>query len=116
EVLVRRREQPDVNANRPGAAETFELLLLQYAKQLGLQLQRDVADLVQEDRPPVPHLEAPDALGDRAGEGALLVSEELAFQQAGRNRGAIQLDERAAATAAQGVEGAGGKVSARGAI
>ena len=44
------------------AAEPLELLLLQHAEQLGLQLQRDVADLVEEQRPLVGQLEAADLL------------------------------------------------------
>ena len=63
EVAVRRRHQPDVDANRPGAAEALELLLLQHAQQLGLQLQRNVADLVEEQRAAVRQLEAADAAG-----------------------------------------------------
>ena len=36
---------------------------------------------------------------DGAGEGAFLVAEQLAFQQAGGDGGAIELDERALAAA-----------------
>ena len=79
EVPVRGGQQPDIDANRPGAAEPFELLLLQHTQQLRLQLQRNIADLVQEERAAVRHLEAADPLGDCPGKGALLVSEELAF-------------------------------------
>ena len=64
-----------------------------------MQLQGNIADLVEEERAAVRQLESADPLGDRTGEGALLVSEELAFQQAGGNRGAIQLDKRTAAAA-----------------
>ena len=84
EVAIRRRHQPDVDADRPGAAEPLELLLLQHAQQLRLQLQRNVADLVQEQRAAVRELEATDALRDRAGERALLVPEQLALEQARR--------------------------------
>ena len=45
--------------------------------------------------PPLRELEAADLLRDGAGKRALLVPEELALEQAGRNRGAVQLDERA---------------------
>ena len=44
------------------AAQALELLLLQHAEQLGLQLRRDVADLVEEQRPLVRQLEAADLL------------------------------------------------------
>ena len=51
------------------------------AQQLGLQVQRQVVDLVEEERAAVRALEAADALAHRAGEGALLVAEQLALDQ-----------------------------------
>ena len=50
--------------------------------------------------------ETADALRDGAGERAALVAEHLAFQQAGGNGGAVQLDERALPARAQVVDGA----------
>src|SRR5439155_22995746 len=64
---------------------------------------RNIADLVQEERPFVGQLEPADFLGDRAGERAFLVSEQLAFEQIERDGRAIQLDERATAPRAQSV-------------
>jgi hypothetical protein len=52
-----------------GAAQALELLLLQDAQELGLEFERDVADLVEEDRAAVRQFEAAEALGDGAGEG-----------------------------------------------
>ena len=43
----------------------------------------------------------------RAGEGALFVAEELAFEQTRGDGGAVQLDERSLAPAAEVVDGAG---------
>ena len=43
---------------------------------------------------------------DRPGERTLLVAEQLAFEQAGRNGGAIQLDERVRLARAEVVHGA----------
>src|ERR1039458_7068436 len=57
------------------AAQPLELALLQNAQQLGLQLQRDVADFVQKKRALVGQLEAPDLLADGARECALLMAE-----------------------------------------
>src|SRR5262249_49497451 len=48
----------------------------------------------------------PDLLSDRAGEGALLVSEELTLEKSGRYRGAVDLDEGALTTAASVMDGA----------
>jgi hypothetical protein len=75
QVAVRRRHQPHIHADRSRAAQAFELLLLQGAEQLRLQLERNVNDLVEKQRSPVCQLEAPDAPRDRTGEGALLVAE-----------------------------------------
>jgi hypothetical protein len=44
-------------------------------------------------------LELADASRDRAGEGALLVAEQLRFQQVVGNRRAVQRDERPAGAA-----------------
>ena len=95
QVAVRGRHQPHVHLDRLRAAEALELLLLQHAEQLGLQLQRDVADLVEEQRPLVGQLEAADLLADGAGEGALLVAEQLALQQPRGDGRAVELDEGA---------------------
>src|SRR6185312_16370727 len=46
-------------------------------------------------------LESTDPLVNRAGERTLLVAEELAFEQASRNRRAIQLHERVVTASAQ---------------
>ena len=58
-----------------------DLALLQRAQQLGLQLERQLADLVEEQRAAVRELEAARAALQRAGEGAALVAEELALDQ-----------------------------------
>src|SRR6185369_17088378 len=78
---------------RATAAKSLELLFLQYAQQLRLQLGRDVAYLVQKQRTFVSHFEAPDLLRDGSGEGALLMPEQFAFQQIHWNRRAAQLDK-----------------------
>ena len=50
EVAIRRGDQPDVHADRSRAAQPLELLFLQHPQQLRLQLQRNVADFVEEQR------------------------------------------------------------------
>ena len=69
-------------------------MLLQDAQQLRLELERNVADLVEEERSAVGELEPADLLRDRAGERAALVAEELALEKPGGNRGAVHFDER----------------------
>src|SRR5262249_49590616 len=70
-------------------------------------LKRDVADLIQKQRAFVRQLESPGALRDRAGERALLVTEQFAFEQPSRNGRAIDFDQRAFAAPAQGMDRAG---------
>ena len=106
EVAIRRRDDAHVHLDRARAADALELLLLQHAQQLGLQIQAHLADLVEQERALVRALErAFDAL-DRAGERALLVAEEGALDQTFGEGGAVQLDERAVATVARVVDGA----------
>src|SRR5258705_13623186 len=66
-------------------------MLLQDAQQLRLHRRRDVAYFVQEQRAFVSHFKAPDLLRDGSGEGALLMTEQFAFQKIQRNGRAIKL-------------------------
>ena len=67
--------QPDMRVDSAGAAQALKLLLLQHAQQLGLQFQRNVPHLVQEQRSFVGEFEAAQPLGHRASESAALVAE-----------------------------------------
>ena len=82
-----------VDRDRLAPADPLDHPLLQEAQQLDLQRQRDVADLVEEQRAAMGQLDL--ALGrlDRAGEGALLVAEQLAFEQVLGDRRAVDRDE-----------------------
>src|SRR5207247_6161459 len=71
-----------------------ELALLENAQQLHLRLERQLADLVEEDRATGGELEPADAPLDRAGEGALHVTEELALHEARRDGAAVHLHQR----------------------
>jgi hypothetical protein len=63
------------------------------AQQLGLSLEREISDLVEEERAFVGALEASFLLLQRTGERALLVAEELALDEVLRDGGAVELDE-----------------------
>ena len=71
-------------------------------RSLACMAARHVADLVEEERAAVRLLEAAAALRDRAGEGALLVAEQLALHELGGHRGAVHLHERLRRAAARG--------------
>ncbi len=74
-----------------------DLVALQHAQQLGLQLERHVADLVEEERAARRLAEASRAALDGAREGALLVAEELALEQLARDRRAFTATKAPAA-------------------
>src|SRR5205814_9201073 len=70
-----------------------ELPVLQHLQELGLQRGVELADLVEEDRAAVGHLEAAGLALVGAGEGAPLVAEQLGLEQLARRRRAVELDE-----------------------
>ncbi len=79
--LVRRRDQPHVDLYRRRSADALEAPFLESAEDLGLQRERQVANLVEEERAAMRHLELARLARDGAGEGALFVAEELGFEQ-----------------------------------
>ena len=94
QVAVGRGDDAHVDLQRRRAADALEALLLERAQDLGLQRQRQVADLVEEQRAAMRQLELARLARDRAGERALLVAEELGLEQRLGNRGAVDGDER----------------------
>jgi len=83
-----------IDPRRRRGAEPFEFPLLEHAQELDLQVEGQLADLVQEDRAAMGELEATDFAGEGAGEGPLLVTEELTLDQCGRDGRAVDLDQR----------------------
>ena len=104
EIAVGRGDDADVDVDVVLAAEARELAVLQHLQQLGLQRRAHVADLVEEHRAVVGELELARLVLDRAGEGAALEAEQLRFEQLGRQRGAVHLDERLVAPERGGAE------------
>ena len=76
------------------AAEPLELAVLEHPQQLGLRRLVQVAHLVEEDAAAIGQLELAAPQRGGAGERAFLVAEELALDQLGRDRRAVDLDER----------------------
>jgi len=97
EVDVRGGEQPRVDADRALGADGEHLALLQHAEQRRLRGRGQVADLVEEERPAIGGAHQAVAIGGRSGEGAAAVAEQLSLDEAGRERGAVDRDQRAAA-------------------
>src|SRR5262249_25845564 len=106
EVAIRGGNHANIDALRAIATQALKFLFLQHAEELGLQLQRDVADFVEKKCAAVGELEAADFLVDRAGECAALVTEQLGFEQAGRDGRAIDFHKGAFAARTEIVNGA----------
>ena len=60
----------------------------------GLHRQRQLADLVEQQRAAVGCIETTRTIGSGAREGAFDVAEQLAFQQLGRNGGSVERNKR----------------------
>ena len=116
EIAVGRGDDAHVDAVRLHAADALELALLERAQELHLHLERDLADLVEEQRAAVGELEAAGAVADRAGERAALVAEQLALDEAFGDRRAVDLDERAVLARRAEVQRAGDELLARAAL
>jgi hypothetical protein len=98
-VAVGRGEHAHVDGDLGCPADRADLLLLQDPQELDLQRRRELADLVEQDRPAVGLAKDAERLGSSAREGTLLVAEELALHQRLGHRAAVDDDELSGATA-----------------
>ncbi len=113
EIAIGGRDPPDVGRERPCAAEALEPPLLKDAQDLGLQIELQLADLVEKESPPFRELEPAAVLRVRPGERAPLVTEKLALEERVAQRRAVHRDERLARSGARDVHRAGGDLLAR---
>ena len=93
ELAVRGRDDADVDFDLLVRADPLDGALLQDAQQLGLHRQREFADFVEKDRAAVGLFESPFPRPVGSGEGPFFVAEQLAFDDAFRQRGAVEGDE-----------------------
>jgi hypothetical protein len=103
ERLVRRRDDARVDAAVAVAADPLDREILQRPQELGLRRQRQVGDLVEEERSPFGMLELAPASAHPRGR-ALFDPEELCLEQRLDHRRAVDGDEGAVPAAAQLVE------------
>ena len=96
-----------VDVKRLRTADALELLLLERAKDLGLEREWQIADLVEEQRAAMGQLESSWLALRGARERALFVAEQLAFEQRLGDRRAIDRDERSVGARAQRVQRSG---------
>src|SRR4051812_19919309 len=81
-IAVRRRDDADIHLDRIRSADALELVLLKHAEKFDLNVERNFADLIQENRPSVGQLKAAQAPADRPRKCPLLVAEQFGLDQA----------------------------------
>ena len=115
-VAVGGADDADVDRRRLVLADPLDRAGLQEAQHLGLQAKIHLADFVEEQRAAIGLAGSAGAVRGGAGEGALHMAEDLAFQQVARDGGAVDGDERLVATAAELVQGIGAELLAGAAL
>ena len=81
EVVIGGGNDAHVRLAGPGLAHALVFPLLEQAEQLGLDLERQIADLIEEERAAVRGGDFAPGVLERAGEGALDMAEEFALEQ-----------------------------------
>ncbi len=107
EVPIGGGDDADVDLDGLGATDALHLALLEHAQEFRLQVELELAELVQEHGAAVGHLEDALARGGGAGEGALLVAEEFALDEVLGDGAAVEDHEGAVAASRGRVGGAG---------
>jgi hypothetical protein len=90
---MRGRDDPHVDAYGTFAADPDDLAVLHDAQQADLRGQRELADLVEEERSAAGLFEPSLPASEGAGECALLVAEQLRVDQFGSDRAAVDAPE-----------------------
>jgi hypothetical protein len=103
-LLVGGGDDAHVGGNRLRRSDPHEGAGFQDAQQLDLQRQRHLGDLVEQDGAAVGALEEALVLPVGAGEAALFVAEQLAFDQLRRDGTAVDREERCALALGQVVD------------
>jgi hypothetical protein len=105
QLAVGRGDHPHVDVERAGRADREQLALLDRPQQLGLEVERQLADLVEEQRAALGGAKQAELALRGPGEGAALVAEQLALDQLGAERGAVERDEGAVPAEAMQLRG-----------
>jgi hypothetical protein len=113
QVAVGRGDHADVDPRRPGLAHAPDLTLLQHAQELRLQVEGQLADLVEEERPTVGRLDQPLLRLGRAGERAAHVAEQLGRDQLARDGPAVHDHERPGGARRGAMDGLGDRLLPR---
>jgi hypothetical protein len=112
QVAVARYDDGGAAGETGDAADLAEGPLLQHAEQLGLQVERHLADLIEQERAFACDLEQPGLLAVGAGECPFDMAEQFALEQVGRQGGAVDSHKRLVRMT-DGVNRLGGQLFAR---
>src|ERR1700757_694575 len=93
QVAMRGRHDANIDLDDAAASKRLHFTILQHLEKLCLEADIHVADLVEQDGSALGKLELAGLVDGGSGEGALLVSEELALDQLRWQRSAVQLEE-----------------------
>ncbi len=97
QIHIGSANQADIDGLRLIAAHPYDAPVLNSTKQLRLQVQRNIADFIQEQRPAIGLLELANVVCMSIGECALHVAEQLTFKEGFRNGTRINGHHRLAA-------------------
>jgi hypothetical protein len=103
--VVRGGHDAEVHAHRAGRADRDDLLLLEHAEERRLRRERQISDLVEEERAAARRADEPFGVPVGARERTAHVPEELSFDERRGERTAVDRDERPAPPR-RGVDGA----------
>lgn len=102
QILIRRRNDPDVDGDAMLTAYRTDILFLENPQQAVLQDIRHVSDFVEEQRPAIGRFKkAHFAIPVSSRKGPASIAEEFTFQQTFRNRPAVDRYKRAVPATAQ---------------
>lgn len=104
QAAVGGRDDPHVDRDGLAAAHRDDRPRLQHPEELRLQLQRQLRHLVEEEGSAVGEEEVAGRVAHRPGEGTAHVAEELALEEVGGERRAVEGPKRAVAPRGEAVE------------
>ena len=93
EVAVGGGDDADVDGQGRGLAERGDFTGLEEAEELGLEVEAELADLVEEEGAFAGGADEAGLVAVGAGEGAAAVAEELTLEQVARDGAAVEGDE-----------------------
>ena len=106
EVGVGGGQHAHVHSLRVCFADRHDLVLFEEAQQLGLHVERQVADLVEKERAGISRSHQPRLVGHRAGERAAAMAEQLTVGQVAAGGGAVVRQKHRAAAQRADMDGA----------